>query len=146
MSFSDSTSRGFARGAAVDALKEEISRLRAENDELRREVASAHVTAATAKVQRIKALEEELIEQARLSARQISDLRMRIFEVESGVAKDGLSRGPAAVEARNMVPAGGQMEYIPSTMEHPFNNHNERGAAYDGSMPAPGGNYGFVNT
>jgi hypothetical protein len=57
--------------------------------------------------QRIHALEEELLEQSRRSAREIAALRMRVFEMENGIAKDGLTTSPISALPPDPVGAGG---------------------------------------
>lgn len=96
MSAADPTPRGVTRGAAIDALKEEIRELRTENERLRQVARTANEVAFAAKAHRIQAVEEQLVEQARASAKEISALRMRIFELENGIERDGLIYGSGA--------------------------------------------------
>lgn len=55
-----------------------------ENERLKDAVRMASEVAHAAKASRIAAVEEQLVEQSRASAKEISQLRMRIFELECG--------------------------------------------------------------
>lgn len=90
VSFADASPRGVTRGAAVDSLKEEIRELHAENQRLRQVARTASEVALASQSHRIQAVEEQLIEQSRASAKEISALRMRIYELENGIERDGL--------------------------------------------------------